>query len=288
MDTRTVELVELSLPDFGLPTVEPIVPPETYEARIAEARRRAAAAGYDALLVYGDREHFANLAYLTKYDPRFEEALLILAPGHTPALLVGNEGMAYAAICPAKVDRVLFQTFSLISQPRGNSAPLGTILRNAGIGEGKRIGIAGWKYFSAIESDAPEQWVEAPAYIVDVLRGMGCAVFNATALFMEPEHGLRAINDVDQLASFEYASTLGSQGLRDLIFNVRPGLTEYEVARLMGMNGFPNSCHPLVCSGERTPLGLASPSSRRMQEGDPLFASLSLWGSNNARAGFLV
>lgn len=34
--------------------------------------RRASAEGYDALLVYVDREHFANLAYLTGFDPRFE------------------------------------------------------------------------------------------------------------------------------------------------------------------------------------------------------------------------
>ncbi|HZS93019.1 MAG TPA: hypothetical protein VFE42_36710 [Chloroflexota bacterium] len=45
--------------------------------------RRASAEGYDALLVYVDREHFANLAYLTGFDPRFEEALLILKPRGT-------------------------------------------------------------------------------------------------------------------------------------------------------------------------------------------------------------
>ena len=27
-------------------------------------------------MVYGDREHFANLAFLTGFDPRFEEAIL--------------------------------------------------------------------------------------------------------------------------------------------------------------------------------------------------------------------
>jgi hypothetical protein len=105
---------------------------------------------------------------------------------------------------------------------------------------------------------------------------------------MEPEHGMRAVNDVDQLARFEFASTYGSQGLRNLLFSLRPGMTEYRVVQLMGLNGFPTSCYPLVLSGERTALGLASPSSRVLKAGDPLFAALSLWGSNNARAGFLV
>ena len=79
--TNRVELAEIKLPEFGLPSVQPAIPLATYEARIDAALTRAAEAGYDALLVYGDREHFANLAYLTGYDPRFEEALLILIPG---------------------------------------------------------------------------------------------------------------------------------------------------------------------------------------------------------------
>jgi hypothetical protein len=51
---------------------------------------------------------------------------------------------------------------------------------------------------------------------------MGCDTRNAGQVFMEPEHGLRAVNDVDQLASFEFAATYSSQGLRHLLFNIRP------------------------------------------------------------------
>nr|MDQ6908538.1 aminopeptidase P family N-terminal domain-containing protein [Chloroflexota bacterium] len=107
-----VEYAEIVLPDFGPPQVEPEIPVATYEARLRETRERAAYSGYDALLVYGDREHLANIAYLTGYDPRFEEALLILAPGHPPTLLVGNEGMAYAALSPVPMEKVLYQSFS--------------------------------------------------------------------------------------------------------------------------------------------------------------------------------
>ena len=63
---------------------------------------------YDHLVVWADREHSANLAYLTGFDPRFEEAVLIVVGGAaTPALLVGNEcfatgggGAAAAALRP--------------------------------------------------------------------------------------------------------------------------------------------------------------------------------------------
>jgi len=232
---KHVELAQITLPSFGLPTSEPTIPPHTYEGRLAEARRRAAASGYDALLVYADREHFANLAYLTGFDPRFEEALLIVVPERSPTLLAGNEDVVYTAISPLILNVVLYQTFSLLSQPRATSAPLTTILRDAGLGDGgaRRVGIAGWKYFGPEETDDADRWSEAPAYLVDTLRGLGCDVRNANRLFMDPQQGMRAINDVDQLASFEFAATHSSQSLRNLLFAVRPGMSEFEAFALM-------------------------------------------------------
>lgn len=288
MTAPRVELAALSLPDFGVPTVEPTIPAATYEARIIAARQRAFDAGYTALIVYGDREHLANIAYLTGYDPRFEEALCILAPDRRPTMLVGNEGMAYVKLSPVAMDHVLYQSFSLPGQPRGESAPLVDILRDAGIRAGARVGIAGWKYFDNRETDRPAQWIEAPAYIVDTLRNAGCIVENATALFMDAETGLRTQNDVDQLAAFEFAATYSSQGIHDLLFHVQPGMTEYTAARFMGLNGFPQACHPMLSGGERAAVGLPSPSSRVLREGDPVTAAIGLWGALTARAGFLV
>jgi hypothetical protein len=50
------------------------------------------------IVVYGDREHFANLTYLTGFDPRFEEALLIIRRASTPLILVGNECVSYLGV----------------------------------------------------------------------------------------------------------------------------------------------------------------------------------------------
>ena len=132
--TTDVELSDIGIPDFGLPSAEPAVPTATYQARLAAAAEAAADAGLDALLVYADREHFANLAYLTRFDPRFEEALLILVPGRPPVLLVGNEGVAYAAVVPPGVEVIRYQSFSLVNQPRGDSKPLPDLLTAAGLG----------------------------------------------------------------------------------------------------------------------------------------------------------
>src|SRR5436190_13917665 len=69
-------------------------------ARISQLNTLIAAQGYTHALIYGDREHCANLLSLTGFDPRFEEALLIVRPGETPLLLVGNECESYLPISP--------------------------------------------------------------------------------------------------------------------------------------------------------------------------------------------
>ena len=83
-----VRLAEIELPDFGRPEDErPEIPAATYGRRVDALRGRAEARGYDRLVVYADREHSANLSFLTGFDPRFEEAVLILGPAGDPAIL---------------------------------------------------------------------------------------------------------------------------------------------------------------------------------------------------------
>jgi hypothetical protein len=66
--------------------------------------------------VFADREHTANLTYLTNLDPRFEEALLLLDKNGKRKMLLGNECMGYTGICPIPMEYELFQEFSLMGQ----------------------------------------------------------------------------------------------------------------------------------------------------------------------------
>lgn len=291
MPVSAVALKTLSLPEFGEPTVMPRLPRSIYERRIETLARRARNAGLDTVVVYGDREHAANISYLSGYDPRFEEALLVIVPERQPGLLIGNEGWGYAELCNGPYERVLYQTFSLPAQPRDRSDPLPDILSAYGLRSGHRVGAIGWKPFGARDAGFGDMTLDLPSFIADTLRALAGPtgmVFNAANLLMHPADGLRAINEADQLACFEFAATFTSQGLRNVLQAIEPGMTELQAARLMGINGLPQCCHPMLSAGRRAAYGLPSPSLDVIRRGDPVTMAYGIQGALNARAGFLV
>ncbi len=102
-----------------------------------------------------------------------------------------------------------FQDLSLPSQPRGESSSLPEILRDEGIGSGSRVGLVGWKTYARRTS------MEAPAFLVDELRdrvGAGGLVENASDLLIDADDGLRVLNEVEQLAAFEWSACQTSRG----------------------------------------------------------------------------
>ena len=44
----------------------------------------------------------------------------------------------------------------------------------------------------------------------------------------------------------------------------------------------------MVSSGEKAQMGLASPSDRRIERGEPITAAFGVWGSLTARAGMVA
>ena len=283
--TTSPRLAEIDLPEFGMPDAMPEIPPSTYVARLARLRERADARGYDRLVVYADREHSANLSYLTGFDPRFEEALLVVGPEGDPAVLVGNECYGMAGAAPLPMRRHRFQDFSLPGQPRDRSAPLSEILGDEGIGLRSRVGVVGWKTY------ADARMSDLPAYLVDELRGIvgtTGSIENASDLFIDAGDGLRVINEVEQLAAFEWASCQTSQGVRRLLHGLQPGMTEREAVALLGWNGWPLSCHLMLTAGPRATLGLLSPGDRPIERGDRFTTAFGIWGALTCRAGFVA
>ena len=87
MTSRRARLGRVDLPDLEVPETAPEFPASLYPARLERLRARAASRGYDRLVLYADREHSASIAWLTGFDPRFEEAILILGAAGKPVLL---------------------------------------------------------------------------------------------------------------------------------------------------------------------------------------------------------
>jgi hypothetical protein len=282
---RRPRLLPIELPEFGVSDTAPEIPAAAYLSRVARLRERAAEQGYDMVVVYADREHSANLSFLSGFDPRFEEAVLILGAEDPPAILVGNESYDMAGEAPLPMRRHLLGDLSLPSQPRDHSRPLASILAGEGVKAGRRIGVIGWKTYTS------PAVLDVPSYLADELRALAGptgAVENATGLLIDAANGLRVINDLDQLATFEHAACRTSNGIRNVLFGLRPGMREREAVRLLEWDGSPLSCHLMLTAGPRASFGLLSPGDRVIEEGDRFTVAFGIWGALNCRAGFVV
>lgn len=285
-----VELIDAHLPEFGVPASRPELQHALYISRLDALHHARRAASIDALLIYADREHSANLAWLTGFDPRFEEALLVLTPGNMPTLLAGPENLGRAQKSQIEVDARLYPPFGLMGQDRSQTPDLEEVFRSAGIAPGQRIGVLGWKYYGPFEAKRPDAWFETPAFIIDTLRGIAGdqgRVVNANGLLMESSTGLRAVNEIEQIAQFEFGAVMASEAIKALIKHLKPGVSEFAAVQTMGLGVLPHSCHTMLSTGARLS-GLESPSGKLIERGDPLTTAVGYWGGLSSRVGWVV
>jgi Xaa-Pro aminopeptidase len=291
---RKHRLIEIEWPEFG--TCEPPPRPSFQEfiTRVDALRAAMDELGLTHAVVYGDREHFANVAYLTGFDPRFEETLLIVGSDPDPLLVVGNECEGYLQVSPLYVANNLrserFQPFSLLSQPRNESRLLKEIFCDEGIDERSVVGCIGWKYFAQAEHPTGAHAVDLPAYIVDTLRELAGweNTVNATSIMMNPDDGLRTFCSPGEIAYFEYTNILAAEGMKRMLFGLREGITDHALATLAQFNGEPLGCHMTFLTGDTREIGLTSPVGATIRRGDPLATNICYWGSNICRAGWVA
>jgi Xaa-Pro aminopeptidase len=291
---RRHRLIEIDWPEFGVGGCLPPPSSSELQARLNNLRARMEDLTLTHTVVYGDREHFANLAYLTGFDPRFEEALLIIGSASTPLILVGNECEGYLGISSLHNSGLLrherFQSFSLLGQPRERSRALREILKEEGIGADSRVGAIGYKYFLNSEHPDAAHALDIPSYIADTLRGLAGSenVFNLTDLLMHPGYGLRAKCSPFEIASFEYTNGQAAEAVKRMIFALREGVTDHSVVEAGCLNGEPLSCHVTFCTGANANYGLCGPTGQLILRGQPLAFNVAYWGSNICRAGWIA
>lgn len=264
-----------------MPPEVPEIPVPVYRQRLERLRAAMAGAELDALAIYADREHSANLAWLTGFAPRFEEALLLLVEKRTPSLLVGNECLDYAPLTLAIDCEIrLYQPFSLPGQDRSRSSDLPSELRRAGLERGMRLGVVGWK--------APPE-IDLPFWLVEALQERsGERVVPAADLLIDPASGLRGTVEPEMARLCEYAAALTAEGVRRLIAGLRIGMREHELASALDSRGLELSCHPMVNLGRPIESGLGSARNTRVRRGDYLQTAFGVIGGLTCRAGRLI
>lgn len=283
-------LQRLDWPDNGTPDLPPAFALAEAERRLAASRSAMTAAGYAALVIYGDREHAANLHWMTGFDPRFEEAVMVVTEGDA-LLIAGNECLAYTVVSPlvaaGRVRTGLCASLSLPSQPRGTQR-LWEWLEEI-IPAGAKVGAVGWKWFGVDEVPPgadPSLALDIPAFLADPLRNRAGRVENATELFMHPGHGLRARVSVDDIARLEFSNHMAASALKRMVLAFQEGMTDFAAVESARMGGLPLGCHVTFAMGE-TP-GLSGPIGDRIRRGVPASFNISHWGSNICRAGWMA
>lgn len=285
----TVTLEDRTWPDFGTPVVPAPVSRAELAARLALIRATMAEAGLDALVIYGDREHSANLLWASGFDPRFEEALMVVRPEGAPLLMAGNESLDWTGASPAvaagDIAPALCASFSLLSQPRDSDRI--EVLLDRALDRGGRIGTIGWKYWTAEEVGDPDHALDIPSLLADLLRARAEEVVNATALFMHPGTGLRSTVTVDDIPRLEFANHMAAAALRRMTFALREGMTDFAAFEAAGIGGLPLGCHATFATGAR-PFGLSGPAGAVLERGRQISFNICHWGANICRAGWLA
>lgn len=283
-----IEHRPIAIPDFG-----PIDPPAAIDGGIyrARCRRAFAAAQADWLIVYADREHFANVMFLAGFEPRFEEALLLIGRGDRAIVITGNECVPYTDISPLPGLEVrLSQTMSLLGQDRSQAPRLTDVLRDCGVSASDEVALIGWKYLDAEEWDGTPPSFVPQAYVAAIERVAG-AVVDRTDILLHPETGQRSIIDADQIAVFEVAAARASEMVWAIVAGTQPGERECDAAARFGYRGMPFNVHTMLTSGgpgDGGVNGLKSPGQRRIAKGDGISAAVGLWGGLTARAGLVT
>ena len=211
MLTKAITLAATRAP-LTFPDVEPVF---LTDASMAQRKAKVLATmqqqGFDALVIYADKEHGSNFEYLTGFIPRFEEGLLIIDACGDCTVILGNENLKLARFSRIPVALLHTPYFSLPNQPMDNEAPLERLFAQAGLDRKNKVGLVGWKMFTPADGNG-NAWFDMPYFIVDAIKRtlhVDAQLENAIALFIGAG-GARTTCNANEIAHYEYGANLSS------------------------------------------------------------------------------
>ena len=286
---RDIEYRQVPAPCADCSQVPVMLTDGTMEERLQKVLSRMEEERIDTLVVYADLEHGNNFEYLTGFLPRFEEALLVLHADGQAFMVMGNENLNKVPSARIKATAIHAPYFSLPNQPMACEKGFVEILKEAGIGSGARIGIAGWKNFTSPYEDNA-QLFDVPSYIVDRIRqlaGEDGTVFNATYLFIG-EKGVRCRNNVNEIEHYEFGAALASDRMLAAMDRLDVGVSELELGGLLHACGQKNSVVTIAAAGKRFVKANLYPTDHKVELGEPISLTVGYKGGLSSRAGYAV
>lgn len=291
--TTLMETITYS--EVPAPTTEPAKVPvdltdETMQLHKEKVLKRMKEDKIDVLFVYADREHGTNFGYLAGFEPRFEEAVLVLHSCGKAYMLLGNESVRMGQYSRIAVEVVHTPYFSLPNQPMGNTKTLAELIESAGVSEGMNAGIAGWKLFTSSLEDN-EQIFDVPYFIVHAVKkvvGEAGRVWNATSLFIHPGKGVRVNMNANEIAHYEFGASVASSCVLQVLDKLKPGLTEMELASELAVYGQPNNVQTICATGDRFTNAVVAPRAKKVSIGDKFASTLGYRGGLTSRSAYVV
>lgn len=285
-----IEYVNLPFPlvENAAPTAD--LPDEIYSRRLEGLCKVLKEQQIDAVLIYADREHGANFGYMTGFEPRFEEACLAVHQDGKAYVMLGNECLKMYKYSRIPTEPIHVPYFSLPNQPMEGENTMEECMRMAGIQEGQRVGLIGWKMFTGKLMDG-SQMFDVPHFIVQAVQdalGEQGSICNAAAMMMNPENGLRTLYRAEEIAQYEYASSLASSRVWKVLSEAAVGKSELELADCLSACGQPLSCYSMCATGERFTNAVVFPRNKKVALGDKFTVSMGLRGGLTCRAGYIA
>lgn len=289
IDKNKIAVEKVEKP-YVTPVLSPIeISESTMEERRKKVLQKMEEYAYDVLVVYADREHGGNFGYLTGFEPRFEEAVLVFHKQGKMYLLLGNEMLRMAQYSRIKGEAIHVPYFSLPNQPMETKKNLKELFSEAGLKKRQNIGIVGWKIFtSPFENNA--RLFDVPSFIVDTVMGIAGeeTVRNATELFVSSDGGARSTVNANEAAYFEFYAALASERMLDMMDHICVGKDEMELASYLERYGQLHSVQTICASGERFTNGIVEPRRKKICLGDKFSASVGYKGGFTNRCGYVV
>lgn len=262
---------------------------KTMEGHQKKVLRKMQQRDLDALIIYGDREHGANFAYLTGFEPRFEEALLVLHRNGNSVFLFGNENLKMHQHSFIKGKAIHVPHFSLPYQPMEADKTFLQLISEAGICDGMRVGCVGWKIFTS-KLEENKQLLDIPTFVMDAIRQINPngEIENATEIFQDAEKGVRIYKNANEIAHYEYGAGLASAKVLEAMNKIALGKTEMEIAGHLMAGGQPTTVTTICATGDRFTNAVVFPRHKKISLGDRFSLTFGLRGGLTSRSAYIA